>query len=76
METTFYNVIEIWLKQAKIEEVYKIKTLIDVHLGDLSTLEGMARHIKLTKGGLQSCKYIKDETGWDLRRSKDFMDAL
>ena len=76
METTFYEIIEIWLKQAKIEEINKVKTLIDVHLGDTSTLEGMARFIKVTKGGLHSCKYIKANTGWDLKTSKEFMDNL
>jgi len=76
METTFYEIIFDYVSKVPAKELVRIKSLIDAQLGDVSTFDGKARHIKITQGGLYAVKFIREETGWDLKTAKEYMDAL
>jgi hypothetical protein len=73
--TTFVEVIKQWARIAPANEVLEIREYFQGLPTNQDLIEEV-QSVRHSQGYLASIKHVKMRTGWDLKRSKEYVDSL
>ena len=73
--TLFIEIVKQWAKTATTHEIIELREYFDT-VSTNKDLEEEVYSVRKALGHLASIKHVKMRTGWDLKKSKDYVDSL